>query len=76
MNNQWMLYAASIVTGISFSLLYVAINHDIPRPVVNVMRTIQLKVVNNWNSSNSYGEALNALSQKVFSNKTYEDTIE
>ena len=76
MNNQWMLYAATIVTGISFSLLYVAINHDIPRPVVNVMRTIQLKVVNNWNSSNSYGGALNALSQKVFSNKTYEDTIE
>ena len=75
MKNQWLLYA-SIVTGISFSLLYVAMNHDIP--VVN-MSTIQLNVVNSWISANrgsSFGGVLSALSQQIFSNKSYEDTVE
>ena len=60
MKNQWLyiiILYASIVTDISFSLLYVALN--------------------NWNSNrSSYGGALNALSQQIFSNKTYEDTVE
>ena len=76
MNNQWMLYV-SIITGVSFLLLYLAIDHD-HIPAINV-RTIQLNVAKNWkwNSSlGSYGGELKALSQQIFSNKTYEDTVE
>ena len=76
MNNQWMLYA-SIITGVSFILLYVAINHD-HIPVVN-LRTIQLNVIKSWKSSNSssYEGELNALSQQVsVSNRSYEDSVE
>ena len=74
MNNQWILYVTIITAGVGFSLLYVAIYRD-SIPVVN-MRTIQLKLVKNWNTNSNYGRTLNALSQQASVSNRSNDTVE
>ena len=69
MNKQWIFYA-SIVTGITFILLYASINSNI----VSVHVQLNTAAITE-NSNISYGRVVNDLSQQVVGNATYEDTV-
>ena len=63
MNNRWVLYA-SIISGVSILLFYVAYNGVVDR-IINPLRM----------PVRTYQLIENSLSQETFGNKSYEETI-
>ena len=68
MGKHWIFYA-SIVTGITFVFLYVAISSD----MVNV--NVQLSAGVAENSNLGYGQVMNTLSQQINGNRSFEDIV-